>query len=318
MEPIWVKCNEIDRQKWDKTIEKCDWGNIYSTSTYLDLITSKSWEALILGDYEYIMPVPIKKKVGIKYTYRPDFCQQLGVFSVYSKIDKNLLISFVKKVYDRFIFFIYPLNYNNVLTNKKLFNIKTKNNFILKLNRNYSSISSNYKNELKRNLKKAKNFDLVVTNNISPDELINIYKNAWQQFHPVSIESYNNFKKIIVWGLNTQNAKVLTIKNDNQILSACTIFFYKDKIYYPFSAITPIGRKYCATEYMINSIIKEHSNSPSIFDFEGSEIDSVKSFYSKFSPENLPYFHIQKNVYILELIIFFRNFLKNVLRFRKM
>lgn len=318
MEPIWVKCDKIDRQKWDKTIEKCDWGNIYSTSTYLDLITSKSWEALILGDYEYIMPVPIKKKVGIKYTYRPDFCQQLGVFTIYTNLEEKLLIVFVKKIYERFIFFIYPLNHNNVLTNKKLFNINTKNNFILKLDRNYSSINSNYKNELKRNLKKAENYYLEISNIISSDELINIYKNAWQQFHPISNESYSNFIKIIEWGLNTQNAKVLAIKKDNQILSACAILFYKDKIYYPFSAITPIGKKYCATEFMINSIIKEHSNSPSIFDFEGSEIDSVKSFYSKFSPNNLPYFHIQKKVYILELIIFFRNFLKNVLHFRKM
>ena len=42
-------------------------------------------------------------------------------------------------------------------------------------------------------------------------------------------------------------------------------------------------------------MIKEFAGKPLLFDFEGSDIQGVKSFYEKFGAVNQPYFHYHHN-----------------------
>ncbi|MEA2107399.1 MAG: hypothetical protein U9P82_11900, partial [Bacteroidota bacterium] len=70
---------QIDKQKWDLTIENSHNGLVYALSWYLDVV-SPGWNALVLGDYEAVMPLPVKQKFGLEYLVQPPFCQQLGVF----------------------------------------------------------------------------------------------------------------------------------------------------------------------------------------------------------------------------------------------
>ncbi|MCC6721853.1 MAG: hypothetical protein IT243_06595 [Bacteroidia bacterium] len=317
MQINWVKNDKIDFERWDNVILNCEWGNIYSLGKYIQLITNNNWEALIIGEYEYIMPVPIKKKYGLEFTYRPDFCQQLGVFSISNKINDDILSKFIKKLNSRFKFYVYNLNYRNNLNNYKNIKVSQKTNFTINLNNNYEFIYSNYNKELKRNLKKAEKNNLEITNNISLNQLISNYKNAWQSRYSISDTTYNNFKIICEWCIKNDLAKLYSVKKNNIILSSCIIFLFKNRIYYPFSSIISEGKKNNSTEFMIDFIIKKHSNTNYVFDFEGSDIHSVQSFYRKFSPQNEPYFQISKRVYFLECFINFRNFLKNVLFIRK-
>ncbi|NUM31463.1 MAG: hypothetical protein HUU47_03970 [Bacteroidetes bacterium] len=317
MNPIWIKNIEINRNKWDACINECSWGNIYSLSFYLDYITHNRWDALIIGDYDYIMPVPIKSKFGIEFTYRPDFCQQLGVFTKFNIIEKEILQLFLKKLTERFITFIYPLNHENTVFNIKKIKFNKKTNFVLNLNTTYTEIYSKYSNELKRNLKKTEKSNIRLNENTSIDELINIYKDAWQNLHFINDKTYIAFKKVTEHLIDNKKAKIFSVIKNDKILSACVIFFFKDRIYYPFSAITPDGKKNNSTEFMINEIIKKYCPSPLQLDFEGSDITNVKLFYKKFSPINKSYFQITKNVYFLEKFIIFRIFLKNVLHFKK-
>lgn len=40
--------------------------------------THDNWEFLIFNDYEAVMPVPIKQKLGLKFVIFPPLIQQLG------------------------------------------------------------------------------------------------------------------------------------------------------------------------------------------------------------------------------------------------
>ena len=80
MEIKYLKHNQIDKQKWDSAIENAENGLVYALSWYLDIV-SPNWDALVVGDYEQVMPVTHKRKYGIKYLIQPPFCQQLGFFS---------------------------------------------------------------------------------------------------------------------------------------------------------------------------------------------------------------------------------------------
>ena len=57
----YLQHKEIDKAKWDACIEQAPNGLIYSYSWYLDAM-SKHWDALVLKDYEAVMPLTWNKK----------------------------------------------------------------------------------------------------------------------------------------------------------------------------------------------------------------------------------------------------------------
>ena len=70
--------DKINQYAWDQCVRNNSNGLIYTTSVYLNQL-SEQWNGLVLNDYETIMPLPWKKKAGIRYCYTPPFIQQLGI-----------------------------------------------------------------------------------------------------------------------------------------------------------------------------------------------------------------------------------------------
>ena len=60
---------QIDKKKWDECIDRADNGLIYPYSFYLDAL-SKNWDALVLNDYEAIMPLTWNKKYSVQWGER--------------------------------------------------------------------------------------------------------------------------------------------------------------------------------------------------------------------------------------------------------
>ena len=88
----YLTYQEIDKAKWDDCINQSINKLIYAESVYLDAM-AENWDAIIMNDYEAVMPLTWKKKFGIKYLYQPAFIQQGGIFSR-KKIDGKLIDSF--------------------------------------------------------------------------------------------------------------------------------------------------------------------------------------------------------------------------------
>ena len=287
----WISNAVIDRQKWDLCIDNCVWGKVYALSWFLDLITENQWEALVVGDYDFIMPVPFRKKYGIRYTYRPNFCQQLGVFAKESNLDPLLLEKFIQELLLKYKHIHYPLNHANIGFESNKVHLKKRTNLVLDLDGTYQTIFENYSGNLKKNLQKAEKANLIMGNNVEADEIITSYKNAWQSLNQIPESDYLNFKKIIDFGDKKGISEKLAVSRNNEILACCFLLKYKNRLYYPFSSVTSDGRKYAATAFLINNIVQQYANSDHLFDFEGSDIESVKSFYSKFGPEREYYYH---------------------------
>lgn len=56
----YIKHQNIDTEKWDECVDNAENRRIYATHWHLDR-TAEYWDALVLGDYEYVMPLPVKK-----------------------------------------------------------------------------------------------------------------------------------------------------------------------------------------------------------------------------------------------------------------
>ena len=57
----YLQNKDIDKIKWDKCIDTASNGLIYAYSFYLDTM-AKHWDALVMNDYEAVMPITWNKK----------------------------------------------------------------------------------------------------------------------------------------------------------------------------------------------------------------------------------------------------------------
>ena len=151
----YLTYKEIDKKKWNDSIARSSNCLIFAYSWYLDIVANKQWDALILGDYETVMPLAWRKKLSISYLYQPFFTNQLGVFST-KKITEKMVEDFLNAIPKTFKFIDIGLNYaNNFRTN--LYPQQEKVCQYVDLNNSYDSVKKFYSDNLKRNLKLAAN-----------------------------------------------------------------------------------------------------------------------------------------------------------------
>ena len=79
MDIVFLLRDKIDTNKWNKCVESnIETASLSAMSWYLD-VCCKDWGALIFDDYRSVIPLPCRKKYGIKYVYPPFFAPRLGV-----------------------------------------------------------------------------------------------------------------------------------------------------------------------------------------------------------------------------------------------
>lgn len=282
---------EIDKSKWDNCIHACEEGLIYSTYNYLDALCD-NWSGVVIDDYKAVMPLPWRKKYGIKYFYEPPFIQQLGLinsFEINSNALYETLIQFAK-------YGDINLNFaNNILAQQLQATHKT--NFIIDLSKSYEAIIANYKKDLFNNLKKAHRDSISISTETEIELAIDVYQSHYQsRISHITSADYNNLKKLCASLVVNGSCFTRKVLNNNQEL-LCIGLFLKDskRIYNLLNTTTAIGRRSEANHYLLDGVIKEFCGQDLIFDFEGSDLPGVKNFYEKFGAVNQPYFHYHFN-----------------------
>ncbi|MCF6185032.1 MAG: hypothetical protein L3J56_10520 [Bacteroidales bacterium] len=98
---------KINKELWDKKISRAANTRIYAYSGLLD-ITSPEWNALVSENYEFIMPLTVRKKFFIPYITQPKFTQQTGIFSE-NEITENIVFDFINSITEKYKFRIIHL-----------------------------------------------------------------------------------------------------------------------------------------------------------------------------------------------------------------
>ncbi|MBC7509396.1 MAG: GNAT family N-acetyltransferase [Ferruginibacter sp.] len=282
----FIPYKQIDKLKWNACIDSADNGLIYGYSIYLDAM-AKHWDALVLNDYEALMPLTWNKKFGIAYLYQPPFMQQLGIFGkgILNEDTKKL---FVEKAQQRFRFAEIFGNFNDGVEQP---------NFILPLSQPYAFIKNGYKNDLRKNLKHAATFSISYQTTDDFAVAIELYKSqyVWRIPHVKELD-YQQFSKLCATAKSTDNLLIRKVVDDKQnILAIALLFKDKKRLYNVLSVVTTEGRRCEANHYLFDKLIEEFSGRPMLLDFEGSSIDGIASFYQKFGAVNEPYFLLRYN-----------------------
>jgi hypothetical protein len=282
-----IPSHNIDQQKWNSCIQNSSSPLIYAYTYYLDYMTD-NWHGIVMNDYEALLPIPWRKKYGIRYCYDVPFIQQLGCFST-GNTDHTVILSEELNTFCQYG--DYNFNFQNNITDAKLCV-----NFIKDLSFTYDDIQKHYKEDLQNNLKKAARQSLIYLpgdHKYSIALFRELYSNRMKN---ITATDYENFEKLCDY-LHQQNKIAVRkiVNTNNELLTIALLLKDNHRLYNLMNSTTEAGRKTQANHFLFDEIFKEFAGSNFIFDFEGSDITGVKKFYEKFDVINQPYRRLHFN-----------------------
>ena len=296
----YLPYKEIDKEKWDACIANAPNGLIYAYSFYLDHM-AKHWDALVLNDYEAVMPLTWNKKYGFYYLYQPAFTASLGVFG--KNLNAAIVSGFIKSIPGKFRLIEISLNRGNIFGFPPPFLVR--NNYILHLNKPYEELYKVYRDNHKRNIAKAFQLACSVRKDIPVDEIIKLNEEQLKHISGTKPEDYPNFKKLSELLKSRKQAEVYGIVDPkNKILASAVFFFSHNRAYYIMVGNHPDGKTIGASHALIDAFIKDHAHQNLILDFEGSDIRNLAFFYCGFGAkeEIYPALKINKLPWYIRLL----------------
>jgi effector-binding domain-containing protein len=295
----YVDHHQIDPTKWDSAILRSPHPLAYGLFEYLNAVCESQWDALIYNDYEAVFPLPFKKKFGIKYIIQPVFCQQLGAFGSNVNVSTHHFLSAIPK---RFLRVRLQLNPYFDQTNEvesiqtkpagiiaSSGKLTTKTNMTIQL-----SQPLDYNKDCKKNLHRLAELPIEYKiNAISIRDAIDTYRKAWGKQNPeIEDEHYQLFANACTDKLSfTVTAHH---QKEGDLLGAAIFLITpentKRSLHYVCAGPTEAGKSIGVMHGVIDFILNRYQGENMLFDFEGSSIASVASFYKKFGANEEPFF----------------------------
>ena len=287
----FLKRQQIDAIRWDNCISASANRLIYGYSYYLDYMTDGQWDALVLGDYLAVMPLPWRRKAGIRYVYQPAFTQQGGIFSP-QVLTPAQVEEFLRQLGHQFRFAEIFLNYGNLSASPAL-----RANFIIPLDPSYDQLAGRYKRTLLHDLQTAGQASLSFTGEVDPQMVLQGFRQEYSKriksLHPAD---FRRFEALCNFLMEKDRLIVRAVLGEKGQLLATALLPRDDRrLYLVQSTTPPAGRLVKANHFLLDQLIKEWAGSGMILDFEGSDLPGVSLFYRSFGAVDQPYFFYRYN-----------------------
>lgn len=293
-ELVRLKRHQIDEQKWDQLISNSNPSLPYGYCYYLDAV-AENWEAIVLNDYEAVLPLVWLRKWGVKCLYQPYYCQQLGFFSKQKLSPETLkqMLAFTKN----FPFAQINLNVSAQSIAAEC-GLVTKKNLLLPLQSTYVEIKTKFSDNHKRNIAKAEKsnwrfseiedvqqFQKFYLQNINPQK---------ENFKPKHRKIFNRLTQEL---MEKKVAKIFVVYSGTHALqAACMMLLHQHRLINVMNTSSQEGKKNGGSHFLFSNIIRQYANSPYVLDFEGSSIAGIARFYEGFGAQPETFFMYRSTI----------------------
>jgi len=276
-----IRYNDIDFEKYSACLQSSVQKNWYARKEVLDEL-SGNWHILVLNDYEAVMPVSIKKKLGINLVSMPLFCQQLGVFSKIDSAEINeRFLHFLNTYY---VVFFYSFNDVNVflqpISKRKNYIIGKTEYSILRRQKYFKGRKSTVKWSQHLFYKKISDFREVF---------------SFIQGHFKGLPKRNDFEKLIRYLDFLQQHQSLqccgTYKGD-QLINVAIMVAESDQLSLLALINDDTFKKENGASFLIDKILNTYIHEKS-FNFMGSNLRGIEIFFKSFGAELHEYCYIE-------------------------
>ncbi len=275
---IFLERNDIDIEKWDKTIADNAIENVFCYSWYLDSVC-QNWAAFVSQDYKTVIPLPYTRKLGVKRLYQAPFTREYDIFG--NQFNWNTILP---PLSEKFKALDFRTSIELQLNDKSV-----RKHQQIDLSSNYED---NYRSNAKRLIKKGqKKYHFRSSN--EPKLLIDLFKNTVA--HKIDSIGQNELDALIQLmeqSLKRERAEMIAAFDENNAFVAGG-FFLKDKqrITYLKGAAGEAEKKQGVMYALFHFAFQRFQNDYVIFDFGGSSIEGVATFYKKFGAIDRKYYN---------------------------
>ncbi len=290
----YLKSVEVDRLAWDACIANSVNGIIYAQSAYLDCVC-EHWDALVLGNYEVVMPLPYGRKFGFYYVYQPYFLQQAGVFSL-KKLSREIVNGFLNAIPSKFSYIRIQLNVKNSF-NTEGYISSFRTTYVLNLAESYSDVSRNFNTQIKRNIKIAHNSGIKVTVSDQHSKAIQLFRyEIGDTVAGLPASAYLKLNRLIHFLSSSNQLVHLEARRPDDSITAVAFFIVTRKYaIYLAGASTAEGKKYQGMTAIMNNFIERMAGNIEFLDFEGSMIPGVARFFQSLGGKPVYYPLVELN-----------------------
>jgi len=278
----FLKHSEIDPEKWNQAVRNSLSTNVLAEYELLDLLTDgDTWHALVENDYEAVMPLPTRKKGVLKYVYTPFFLPQMGIFSE-REITPQKVADFLYEISKHYVL-------ADVLMNEKTESGHGDHEFVshsLSLYLTYNELYSQFHENTRRNIKAAQKQQVRVT--VQEEKIADIIalfrtnKGSEEAVH-FRENDYARLQHVADYLLKHNLLEVYGVRTMQNELAAGALFVKDGKRrWFWFS-----GRNNSLSEskpmfLLLDTYIRDHSESDLYLDFNGSSNPNVARLYQGF------------------------------------
>lgn len=286
-----IPAHAIDREKWNSCIQSASNGLIYSHTIYLDNMADH-WSGLVMNDYAAVMPIPWRKKWGIRYMYVPAFMQQLGLTGNFNDEEATRAIHCITSA---FRYGDLHFNASNTFIPSLFSEVKMRRNRVIDLQKNYADLFKDFSADCRRNIHAASQAKLLYQQGRSV-EAMTLFLQQMKYPGAPDTTTMNRFEAVCNQFSRSGQHIVRCVKNANeQILAAFVGLKDERRIYNLLNLTTPEGRKCSANYFLFNELLKEWAGNSLLLDLEGSELPGVQAFYLHWGGDWETYFHVHHN-----------------------
>lgn len=290
----FIENKDIDYPKWDLCIDNSPFGITYAKSWYLDRICPH-WDALVWGDYLYIMPLVTNRKYGISYIYQPFFTQQLGVFSAF-EVNPEIVNRFLNAVPLVYRLADIKLNLGNLPTTTS-YQYRKNITYHLSLARNHHEIQKSYNENTRRNIQKAKKNDIWISPVYEIPQFIGFTKSNLKDKSPeITDAHYQALQNVVNYAVFHHEGELYGAWDSTNNLVAAAFFLNSNrKSIYLAASSNSAGMEQSAMFLLIDTFIRANSGQNRVLDFEGSNLPGIARFYAGFGAVPQVYYSAHRN-----------------------
>ena len=275
---------ELNEDKYNTCIESSLQSLIYAYSWYLDVVCDQ-WSALVLNDYQAVMPLPHRKKYLIQYVHPPLWVLQLGIFSK-NEFSQSDFISILEK---KFRFIELRLNSENRLEKESSLFVE-KQFQELDLTQGHETIENAYQSDRKKDLKRAARHQLKIEWGSGAKELIQLFQNNVGKRTPeIKEKDYSNLENLIKTCVDQNVGEVCSVYQEGQLVAAAFFLKHQETITILCSSTDFSNRKNGANTFLIDQAIQRYSGDYKTFNFGGSSMKSIAKYFFSFGAEERIY-----------------------------
>ena len=277
---------DIEDKRWNECVRSSINGLCYSDSDYLDAM-SADWSALVLNDYQAVMPLTWRRKFGIHYLYQPAFCQQTGI-TMEGSMGSAITEDFLSRVPKKFKYWDIQLNaFNSTIK----YNSLPRKNFLLSLAPGITELQGKYHRNAVRNIRKAQDLNIQIKENIEPSMLMQLHLSRFKEQNRIKAYEYKSFENLLArWSALSRVNIIGARDNKGDIIASSGYILYKNRITFVINGNADRSLTNGASHLLKDHIIRKYAGSDYILDFEGSDNPDFARFYQQFGAEMTEYY----------------------------